>query len=352
MLDAFVQQLLAIMLSVLQPGQTMYSQIPIDYCDDNCQKTPLCDGSDWKCKPPRYDSVIYEDTVEKLVARGYSLEEASVKAKPLSYTRPETYKEGLVRYVVIAKSVADASLNATAGLCSNKCSSLDDLSQKVCRDSCALTAIWSGDRNDLALAMLTVTKYESGWRADVHGGVTPAGRGDCNFRYPDGRWARPRAKGASLVRGTCRSVCLGQINLGKGYVTYMRKAYRANDLVGIDYASTSRCMSIVARNLSSSRSFCSSWYSGNHSNWAGAMFSKYGSGNSCDVPRLLGRSNTFRYFKLNMSATLDPNVLATLSDPKFDAALNNLLTSTKQITWMYPLNAPSVQEQSAEIAEE
>ena len=49
-----IEPLVAAMMSLIPPGYSMYSQIPILHCDEACQTTRLCeDQSRWQCEPPR-----------------------------------------------------------------------------------------------------------------------------------------------------------------------------------------------------------------------------------------------------------------------------------------------------------
>lgn len=262
-MDNFVEIILATLISIVSPGQSIYSQVAIDYCDEICQETPLCaNPHDWRCKPPKFNKAIYDKKLEE-----YSPKEAKAR----SYTRPETYDEGIVRYAIIAQAISDVSESSTLNLCKQKCT------DEQCHKDCMRTALWKGSRKELAFMIATVASQESGFRADVHGGTGSAGRGDCKYQYPDGTPAQPFAKGAIPIAGTCKSVCLGQINIGNGTTS---QGWKAADLVGIDLESTKRCFTVVAQNLSRSRSYCNRL---GGKDWAKGTFAAYGSGSSCTI---------------------------------------------------------------------
>lgn len=270
----FAQYILAMMLALISPGQSTYSRVALQSCDAQCQKTPLCANKhSWFCKPPVFDQQLYNNAFQMLKSQGLSDKAANEAAKLKSFTRPETYEEGLARYVVIAQAIADVSEENTRHICNERCK---NKSSVACHQSCTKTSPWLWSRADLALAIATVTNQESGYRADVHGGVGTMGRGDCRWRFSNGKPASPYAKGAAPVSGSCRSVCLGQINLGKGTTP---GGFKAGDLVGVDYGSTKRCLTVVARYLSRSRLYCTRWKK--PSNWARATFTSYGTGATC-----------------------------------------------------------------------
>lgn len=262
-MDKFVEMIFAAIISIVAPGQSIYSQVSIDYCDEICQVKPLCNNdSDWKCKPPKFNNSIYTKKLE-----AYSPKEAKAR----SYTRPETYEEGIVRYSIIAQAISDVSENYALNSCKQKCEN------EQCHQNCMKSALWKGSRKELALMIATVASQESGFRADVHGGTGSAGRGDCKYQYADGTPAQPFAKGASPIPGTCKSVCLGQINIGNGTTA---QGWKAADLVGVDLESTKRCFTVVAQNLARSRAYCNRLSGGD---WAKGTFAAYGSGSSCTI---------------------------------------------------------------------
>src|SRR5690606_7745887 len=226
-MNALAEMILMSMLNLIPPGMSKYSRVPVDYCDNQCQKTYICENkTDFRCQPPKFSRALYKEKVKNLTNKGISLNEAEKLAKPLSFTRAETSEEALARYIIIAEAISKVS------------------EQQV-------KETWSWDQRTLAYMLLTITSYESGFRADVHGG---AKRGDCDWAYSDGRRAKPGAKGSSPIPGTCKSVCLGQINFMKSRTIL---GYTKSELVGIDFASTSRCLTVVAKKLAGARNYCS-----------------------------------------------------------------------------------------------
>lgn len=86
--------------------------------------------------------------------------------------------------------------------------------------------------------LTAVAFNESGFRRDVHLGIGDASRGDC---VEDG--------GTQL----CRSVCLGQMNIGRGATP---EGYRAEDLVRDSPEATERCATAMMHQLDRAWSYC------------------------------------------------------------------------------------------------
>lgn len=334
-LKLLVEEILAAMLSLSPPGHSTHSQIPIPYCDEKCQQTYLCDNTqDFRCKPPKYNDKLFEEIREKLfITKLHSNKEFNMiemntlnnEARLYSFSRPETYEEGFVRYRIIAEAIVKASELSTNSICTAKCTKKDF----VCRKKCSKTAPWKYDQKSLAFSTLLVMSFESNFRSDVHGGQK---RGDCSWRMSNGKVARPNAPGAKF---TCRSTCLGQkqIKGGKDFVT----GWTPEDLVGIDYASTLRCSIITAHHLANSRNYCMGrWASGKGrgKDWANAMFAMYGTGRECESAKLAERGPKFwRYF--NESWSLDEQKKILLE--KTESTIKTLLYSKHQIYWMLPV---------------
>ncbi len=413
----FAKYIFAMLLEIVTPGQSTYSRVQLPACDETCQQTPLCDNPhDWKCKPPQFSQQLYDQNLRKLQSAGVTTDKAKIDAKLLSFTRPESYEEGLVRYAVIAQTIADVSDETTRHICKKTCDAQSDEthaacsssenktqcmseadgSAKACHNQCTKDAPWLWSRSDLAFMAATVTNQESGYRADVHGGTGALGRGDCDWRFSDGRVATPFAKGASPVPGTCRSVCLGQINIGNGKTP---GGWSANDLVGVDYQSTKRCITSVARTLARARTLCTRWNKA-PTNWAKATFAAYGTGASCVAyqrktvkkngkpiveyaynvkkddgkvgvewgafppdnainknPLEAGwpaqRAGIFQRYqqKYNKKTlVISSDVQKLLEDPRIKSAINQLMISTTQVEWMSPL-PPKPQQSSVLQAE-
>lgn len=108
------ETVLALMLAIMPPGKTIYSQVEVP------EGSPrACTEATLLCAEPRFDR------------------ELSV------WLRPETAEEGLLRYWTIARAVSDTAQD-----------------------------------DDMARLMLAVTFHESGWRRDVHSGIGNFARGD------------------------------------------------------------------------------------------------------------------------------------------------------------------------------
>lgn len=336
--------ILGIMLQLMPPGQSVYSQVPLPHCDQQCQQTPLCSNpQSFRCSKPRFDRQLYARHVTAMQAQGVSFSEAQDRARPLSYTRPETYEEGLVRYQIIAEAIVDVSGKMTHKLCLDACQG----EQEVCEEHCSRSAPWPRSRKELALLMVTVTRAESGWRSDVHSGFGRAARGDCDFVDAAGKPALPWTEGARMVAGSCKSVCVGQINTG---------AHGSNiepeSLVGVDYASTTRCLTMTAKTLTKSYHYCTSPIMPWPEDWAGATFSAYGHGSSCSHKKLLARSHTF-YKIMRNGRPLQPKPLQLLALPQLQQEIAKLRASSQQLLWVTPITLPSAtsEQEPATVAQ-
>lgn len=352
-MNQYVEALLAGMISIMPPGFSMYSQVPIAYCDEHCQETKLCDDpSKWRCRKPRLDYVVWQDMTTDLVDNlNMPFEEAREKAKFISYTRPETYDEGLVRYVIIATTLWDESLRMNQPYCKSQCNQQKFENEKehyACHKSCRKASSWRWSRKELAWLTMVVYGKESGFRADVHGGVTPQGLGDCTWKRK-GRWAKAASPGAHPILSTCRSFCLGQANVGRrGYVTYNGNRWSGFDLVGIDYESTKRCTTIAMRNLSRARLYCTGRLAPIATDWAAATLSGYGTGGSiaaggCSSKRLTKRSATF-WRQYNHPRDLTDKVKVRLARPEVQAAVAALMNAPYPVRWNTPVPEPPPQK--------
>jgi hypothetical protein len=122
-------QILAIMLSMLTPGGSTYSQTVVPRGSVTACPAPLTSFSPL-CRAPRYNP---------LWGQG-------------AWTRAETRGEALVRWHLIAKTIGEVSSNPPKG--------------------------WRGSPDLMARTILSITRNESGWRRDVHSGIGKRARGD------------------------------------------------------------------------------------------------------------------------------------------------------------------------------
>lgn len=329
------EELLAAMLSISPPGYSVHSQVQIPYCNEDCQKTYLCDNTqDFRCQPPKLNNKLFEEIREKLFLNKLNsnheftmidITKLNKKAEYQSFTRPETYEEGLVRYRIIAEALANASKFSTNAICIAKCQSSD----RACKKKCSKIAPWKHDQRSLAFSTMIKMSFESHFRSDVHGGQK---RGDCAWRMKNGKIARPNTPGAKFI---CKAVCLGQKQLvNKDPVT----GYSPNDLVGIDYASTYRCSITIMRHLAFSREYCMGrWASGkgHGKDWVTAMFAMYGTGRYCESKSSVERGSKF-WLYFNKSWSLDESKEKLLE--KAEPTINIFMHSKQQIYWMNPVN--------------
>jgi hypothetical protein len=317
--SSLVENILMAMLSLLPPGQSKHSQTPIAYCDDKCQVNVLCNEEILECKKPKFDQYLFNEKVDYLVSTGVSLGDAQIFAKPLSFVKYESYEDGLARYKIIAQALANVSGQLTKSECLKTCS-VDDCATK-CKK-----AIWSGDQRSLAFFMATLIRYESEFRADIHGGMPPNGRGDCLWRYPNGRIAKPGTSGTFRDLQTCQSVCLGQVK--RAAVRAYKLPYDHDDLVGLDLQSTERCLTVVGLNLIGARGYCSKAFPG--ADAAGGAFSLYGTGNSCKNVNLTNRAKTFWRIAYSKIALTD-EVMGDMNNYRTHQLYDLLANSTDRI---------------------
>jgi hypothetical protein len=159
--------------------------------------------------------------------------------------RLETQDEARARYVTIASALDAVSLEAT-------------------RAPDGERPMWPWDRRELVAGLLAIARHESAFRRDVHEGVGPRAMGDC-YRARDGS-------------RRCRSVCLVQVQMGG--LDAERNGRRGRDLVGLDAASTERCLRAGAELLARAR-----WSCGRSAGagWFAPSVALYGSGVSCST---------------------------------------------------------------------
>lgn len=233
--DAATQQptlrelVLEVMVELQPPGQSLYSMVVVAREDP-----PACDdGASLLCAAPQWS---------------WRLD---------GWVRPETPKEGLLRYEVIAQVIADIASSVDAG-------AIDAPS-------------WiPGLGFELAMFLIVVSYHEGGWRLDVqrgdnHGGSPTIhedkGRSWCHVQRWVGRDGRKRIT-APVDRG-----------------------WRALDLIGVDAEATSRCYVTGADVLGWARGWCA-----RRKRYASACtFARYG-GEKCSEtnPAVLDRVKTFR----------------------------------------------------------
>lgn len=258
---------LAALLFFQIPGQSPYSTVEVDSCDERCRERPLCDEPVLACRPPHQSR-----------ARN-------------TWLRYERFDEGARRYAMISDVITEVARASTRE--PDACDDDDD--------GCAVlrrSRPWTGGEDQLRFLVATVISHESTLRRDVHEGTT---RGDCDYRDVGGRQVP--------IEGSCRSHCLGQVMIEPGKRT--RRGYRADDIVGLDRASTRRCIETVVDRLSDAHARCSS-APGTSSLRPACVLGIYGAvpGWQRD-PRITARAKTYATFR-SLRRPLTPEVLAAL----------------------------------------
>lgn len=273
--------LLSEMIHMIPPGNSSYSRVMIPYCNQECQESKICEKPTIECKTPKYEEWYFEEMKENLGEHYNPNMDEMLKNQ--SFSRTETYEEGLIRYLTIAQAAYEVSIEKTmnsderkfyykkCGKWSNSkiCSNLRE--QKPWK--------WAGD--ELAFALLTLAKHESSFRRDVHSGEGKLSMGDCIY-MKNGQRTHKNDPEAERV---CRSACLNQMKffvneetgeLGTKFGTTQE------DIVGIDLNSTKACFSLSADLFSKHRGWCSLKISGdNNTDWALQAFTAYGTGSTC-----------------------------------------------------------------------
>lgn len=227
------EYILAAMLFLQTPGQSIYSKVGVD----PDAEPPCFNSYSLLCRPPRWSDAHNSHVVV------------------------ETWSQGVVRYALIARVLSSVVFGEQ----------------------------WSVPKDKLWRYALTAIYSESGFRRDVHSGVGEEAKGDCKWTGPPGKRKR--------VKGSCKSWCLGQILLGSmGRTTITRadgvydKGYFGKELVGLDEDATRRCLFTVVQYLDRSAQHCRK--SGRTS--VACVMIAYGGGNiEVDDPRLVARVKTY-----------------------------------------------------------
>ncbi len=149
------------------------------------------------------------------------------------------------------------------------------------------------------LLLTTVMSYESSLRRDVHEGRS---RGDCDYTTVAGT--------RTVIAGSCRSHCLGQVMVRRGQRT--SRGYTSDELVGLDRASTARCVQTVIDRLSGANNACVAQHAGGRAAYPACTMGVYGGVASWAMdPRISARAKTFHTLA-NLPTELDAKVKQTL----------------------------------------
>lgn len=186
---------LSLLLSLQAPGRSPHAKIFLETCDETCQQAPRCGEPVLWCHPPKWSG------------------------RHGGFYRYETWTEGVDRYQRIAALTVDVAAGAKR------------------------EGRWLGSERALVRLMATVMAHESGFRRDVHEGRT---RGDCDYTTIGGE--------RTVIAGSCKSHCLGQVQVVGDDRT--ARGYNGNDLVGLDDASTRRCLETVSDLLAGAHKAC------------------------------------------------------------------------------------------------
>ena len=164
---------------------------------------------------------------------------------------PETKEQAMPRWKLIAKTIAEVSRE---------------------------TKHWTGGPEALARHLVTIGYHETGYSRDGHSGHW---LGDC------------RRDGTR-----CRSYCLGQILTGSRTGKAQFTGYTGAELVGLDKASTKRCVETMARYVVSAQTMCRSHWASTQATGSQCIFQAYGGVRRPDDKRILARVRTIRKLRL------------------------------------------------------
>jgi hypothetical protein len=273
--------LLAVLLHAQTPGRSAHAKIVLESCDEVCQATPVCSEPVLSCRPPEWSAVRRR------------------------FVRFETFAEGARRYALLADAiVAVAARMAWAADDACPPPRHGDGGDGACAAR-HRERPWSGTARQLELFLATVMAHESTLRRDVHEGTT---RGDCDHAVIEGR--------RQLVVGSCRSHCLGQVRVLPGDRT--ARGYSADDIVGLDRASTERCIETMVDYLSTAHELCVAQNSGREAAYPGCTMGVYGGVASWGKDaRIAARVETYGTLRAIRAAEkpLSAEALAALASP-------------------------------------
>jgi hypothetical protein len=230
------ETLLAMMITVAPPGGSASSVVVEPACGSGPGK-PACDITPAPTWSPFYKAFV----------------------------RRETKEEALRRYLTIAQAIEKISVAMTT---------------PVTRAGGAQEAPpWPFTVNDLAQSLVTIAHHESSFRRDVHSGVGPFAMGDCTYWDRTGlRVSAERARKEGVFRSSCQSVCLMQINTGG--LERERFGFAGKAMIGIDEASTERCLTAGARAFMAARARCAPTRT---PGWFARSVASYVTGEACET---------------------------------------------------------------------
>jgi hypothetical protein len=139
----------------------------------------------------------------------------------------------------------------------------------------------------------TIIFHESGLRRDIHSGVGYLSRGDCQWRVVNGRKVK--------VEGSCRSSCLVQAIHETGV---QLAGFTGDELVGVSYERTKRCLTVGARAAELAAVACRRWDEArqrhpdsplvrNAGAFESCVFARYGGNYAPDHPLIELRKRTY-----------------------------------------------------------
>jgi hypothetical protein len=207
--------ILAAMIWLQAPGQSLYSQVPVDASSppavtdtvNGVRAYRLLDREEdrpFACTQrgnPACSQPLERDQLYNLVRIGKA------------HTRAETYDEGVVRYAMIARVIAEVAEDEKR---------------------------WSYPPGQLWRYLVTIAFHESGFRRDIHAGRGRAALGDCR--------SRRGPKGPVRIAGSCRSHGLFQTLFSSPKRT-KHFGFGAEQVIGVDRAATKRATVVAASAL-------------------------------------------------------------------------------------------------------
>lgn len=336
-----LEYLLAVMMTIMQPGSSENSRMLISDCGEKCKNSFVCENEfDFRCKKPRFDQDVYKKNLSGLVGANMSQDLAKKISKKNSYTIVEPEEVGFIRYFIIAEAIEEVSEEMSRGSCIQSMQEIkpcnddtDECVEEVEKElALCQTLPWPGDKYELAKALLVVTSYESGWMQSVSAGTNPIPAGDCRWASATGERVKPWSEGSYPLKNTCKSWGLAQANFGgpNGKLVIDGEEFVPSDIIGLQKSAVKRALQLSAIHLSKSYNSCYR-RTGIH-----GMFSQYGSGSSCSIKVLKNRTARYNRIGSIFNYELEERYKEWFEDELFNEAISFLRDSDFKVEYIPP----------------
>jgi hypothetical protein len=288
------ETILAALLFLQAPGKTIYSTMPVAEGSAPSITAEVNGTTAYRLlapeeEPPNQCSQPGNVACYKPRKRDVVLQLRPVRTE---WQRTETYDEGVKRYAIIAKAMAEVLGNGE----------------------------WSFPPGQSWQFLASIAYHESGFRRDIHTGYGAWAIGDCSWRTvkkDEHGFSKKRVR----IPGTCKSHGLFQTLFRNPKQTKIF-GFGARDVVGDDLASTKTAVTVAAKHLDRLHGWCTKR---GPRPFAYCMFASYGGIIHRGDKRVGSRLRTLNKLK-GAPVELDSYVRNVLGLPKKDeplAALSN-----------------------------